>query len=367
MHQKSNQKILLEKYVQELKVVYKEHMYITILLCIIIFTIGFTIIYSIYDPSISFFIDSIIGIGIIMSLKSFKLWNNVKAINKAKKLMHAYNLDEFKQSFKIAYRQQFIQDAKIYFPIFIGIVGILTYMHFIYYPEDTWFRYVLILTLATIPSIFKELLDSKNLFVHIKDIEKKTNVKINESNSFIKTHQGNNQTVLLEKYLQAFRNKYKEHAQFSLLVPFLIFGIAFAIIHILFNPSTMFFIYVISGIGIILCLHCFKLWNNIKIIDKAKKTIHEYNNLNEFKQSFRKTIKLHHLKNIKIYLTIYMGIVGLLIFIHLAYYPEDIWFIYILLTIGFFAFFGIAGLYLDFFNIGSEAKKKINESDSFIN
>jgi heme/copper-type cytochrome/quinol oxidase subunit 4 len=62
-----------------------------------------------------------------------------------------------------------------------------------------------------------------------------------------------------------------------------------------------------------------------------------------------------------------MGIVGLLIFIHLAYYPEDIWFIYILLTIGFFAFFGIAGLYLDFFNIGSEAEKKINESDSFIN
>ncbi|MCD5425381.1 MAG: hypothetical protein LRZ92_02830 [Methanosarcinaceae archaeon] len=57
----------------------------------------------------------------------------------------------------------------------------------------------------------------------------------------------------------------------------------------------------------------------------------------------------------------------MLIFIHLAYYPEDIWFIYILLTIGFFAFFGIAGLYLDFFNIGSEAKKKINESDSFIN
>jgi len=180
-----------------------------------------------------------------------------------------------------------------------------------------------------------------------------------------KMHQENNQIISLEKYIQSFRSVYKEYTRISLLILLLIFGVVFAITYILFNPSVNFFILVIIGIGIIIGLESF---NNIDIIDKVEKRMHG-SNLNEFKQLFRKVFHQQHMKNIKICVPIYIIIMGMLIYAYIAYYAEDVWFVYIFAIIGLFILLSIINPYSDeFFKIiEKEAEIKAKENNSFIN
>ena len=126
----------------------------------------------------------IFGIGIIISLECFGIDENI--IDKAEKTMRAYKLDEFKQLFRKIYKQQHIKDAKFYLLIYMGIMGVLTYIHFTYYPDDTWFIHILALTVfltlySTIACIFP------NIFFNefFGTIEEEIEIKINKDEYFI--------------------------------------------------------------------------------------------------------------------------------------------------------------------------------------
>ena len=174
-------------------------------------------------------------------------------------------------------------------------------------------------------------------------------------------YQENNQTIPLEKYIQALRSVYKKQMRVGFLILLLIYGIAFVIIYILFNPSINFFIYVIVGIGIIMGLESF---SNEDIIDKVEKKMHGYN-LNEFKQLFRKIYKGQNIKDIKTYVPIYVVIMGVLTYIYFTYYPEDTWFIYILAMAGLSTLLGIISPYV-FINEFFETIEKETETKAIL-
>ena len=104
-------------------------------------------------------------------------------------------------------------------------------------------------------------------------------------------YQENNQTISLEKYMQAFKIVYKKKIQSAMLTHFLLWAAAFIIIYFIYNPSTSFFIYVIIGIGIILSLEYII---NVGIIDKIEKTIYTYD-IDTFKHAFRKEFKQQYI------------------------------------------------------------------------
>ncbi|NKQ39670.1 MAG: hypothetical protein HF967_09455 [Methanosarcinales archaeon] len=142
MHQENNQIISLEKYIQAFKIVYKKKIQSAILMHFLIFGIAFAIIYTTYNPSISFFIYTIIGITIILSLEHIV---NINVINKVEKAIHAYNIDTFKHGFKEEFKQQYMNVIKINMSIYLLITGILTYIYLTYYSDDTWFKYILVI------------------------------------------------------------------------------------------------------------------------------------------------------------------------------------------------------------------------------
>jgi len=138
-----NQEISVEEYKQALRAAWEKLTRESAIISVLLTLIGFGFIYFISDPSIIFFIYVAIGIGIILILSHF-IESNIMDIsfNEAEKGMYTSNLDEFKQAFREAFKQQHRRSLK-YFPISISILGILTYLFVTHYPQDTWFIWVL--------------------------------------------------------------------------------------------------------------------------------------------------------------------------------------------------------------------------------
>ena len=178
MHSENNQTILLENYLKIFKSTFKEYLMGTLLISLLIVGVVFAIIFAIFNPSVSFFTYVLIGIAIIFGLEYFSMTNIINIIDKVKKTMHAYNLDEFKHEFRKAFKQQQIKDIKIYIPIYLLIIGILTHIHFAYYPEDIWF--IPILVIIGIFILVTIISPSSDEFIKIveKDINEKLEISL---------------------------------------------------------------------------------------------------------------------------------------------------------------------------------------------